>query len=92
MNCCDANGNCDQGRNCPVRAARMSGGVGLPPVDEAAAQQHGLRGWELISFWAMVCLSTVATAVWVVGLAGLYDERLGLYLSDLLWALLTRLG
>lgn len=22
MNCCDANGNCNQGRNCPVRIAR----------------------------------------------------------------------
>lgn len=25
MNCCDANGNCNQGRDCPVRAARNSG-------------------------------------------------------------------
>ena len=22
MNCCDANGNCNQGRDCPVRAER----------------------------------------------------------------------
>jgi len=23
MNCCDANGNCTQGRNCPIRRQRM---------------------------------------------------------------------
>jgi len=23
MNCCDANGNCNQGRNCPVRQQRI---------------------------------------------------------------------
>ena len=24
MNCCDANGNCNQGRDCPVRKERMN--------------------------------------------------------------------
>ena len=34
MNCCDANGNCTQGRNCPIRKQRM----------EAANRAYAERG------------------------------------------------
>jgi len=42
MNCCDANGNCNQGRNCPVRQQRikevndayMNGKPDTNPYDE----------------------------------------------------------
>lgn len=31
MNCCDEYGNCNQGRDCPVRAARNSGVCSTEP-------------------------------------------------------------
>lgn len=34
MNCCDEYGNCNQGRDCPVRAARDSGVCSQEPQIE----------------------------------------------------------
>lgn len=34
MNCCDEYGNCNQGRDCPVRAARDSGVCSPEPQTE----------------------------------------------------------
>ncbi len=33
MNCCDEHGNCNQGRNCPVRRAAAEAQVTQPPLD-----------------------------------------------------------
>jgi hypothetical protein len=35
MNCCDANGNCTQGRDCPVRIERAEQGIPLSRKENA---------------------------------------------------------
>jgi len=54
MNCCDANGTCNQGRDCPVRAER--------------AEQPLSRG-ESLYIYTLIALSAMAYAaviVWVL--------------------------
>ena len=55
MNCCDEAGNCRQGRDCPVRLARMGMAV---PEDNAPSpeqrQRQELRDWLL---WALMKLA-----------------------------------
>lgn len=52
MNCCDEAGNCRQGRDCPVRLARMGMAV---PEDNAPSpeqrQRQELRDWLV---WALL--------------------------------------
>lgn len=53
MNCCDEFGNCNQGRNCPVRVAkigqRMRGADPLPP---------SISGYWLkrLAYWALMAV------------------------------------
>ena len=52
MNCCDEAGNCRQGRDCPVRLARM--GMSVPEDNKPSAEQRQrqeLRDWLL---WALL--------------------------------------
>lgn len=51
MNCCDANGNCNQGRDCPVRAER--------------AEQPLTRG-ESLYIYTIVALGAMAYAAVIV--------------------------
>lgn len=59
MNCCDEAGNCRQGRDCPVRLARMGMAV---PEDNAPSskqrQRQALLDW--LTWFLLVTLLTAA--------------------------------
>jgi hypothetical protein len=48
MNCCDANGNCNQGRDCPVRKAKE-----LLDAEDKPTPADGQLVWIL---WAFIVL------------------------------------
>ena len=64
-NCCDANGNCTQGRNCPIRRQRMEATnkayaehgrvVDTDPYEDTLGTVKALLGWL-----------AVALGMWVV--------------------------
>jgi hypothetical protein len=45
MNCCDANGNCRQGRDCPVRKAKE-----LLDAEDQPTPADGQLVWALVAF------------------------------------------
>ncbi len=61
MNCCDEYGNCNQGRNCPIRVARigqrMKTADPLPP----SSWRDRLRR---LAYWVMMAL--IGLTVWPV--------------------------
>lgn len=67
MNCCDANGNCNQGRDCPVRKRHTdrtaNGAEPTAPLDEI---DDLLTASELAIICAVIAVLTV---VWVTCLA-----------------------
>jgi hypothetical protein len=70
MNCCNANGNCDQGRDCPIRKQRtkeandayMNRSNGLEPdvLDDIAASIKGLIAVIVV----VVTITLIAFAIW----------------------------
>ena len=56
MNCCDANGNCTQGRNCPIRKQRM----------DAANKAYAERGMVVDTDPYTDTLSTVKALISVI--------------------------
>ena len=65
-NCCDANGNCTQGRDCPVRVAPyrpvMRAADPLPP-SIWRAQVKRLAYWVLMGFFGLLWLALVSAIV-----------------------------
>jgi hypothetical protein len=62
MNCCDANGNCSQGRNCPIRKQR------LKEINDAYA--NGYKVDDPIddladTFKALLTMMTLVLGVWI---------------------------
>lgn len=55
MNCCDEAGNCRQGRDCPVRLARM--GMAVPDDDDTPSPEQRQRQ-ELLDWlmWAVIVM------------------------------------
>ncbi len=70
MNCCNANGNCDQGRDCPIRKQRtkeandayINRSNGLEPdvLDDIAASIKGLIALIVV----VVTITLLAFAIW----------------------------
>ena len=66
MNCCNANGQCDQGKDCPVRKQRIK------EVNDAYA--NGFKDAQLndpiddiaYTFKGLLTVMTVVLCVWVV--------------------------
>jgi len=59
MSCCNAKANCDQGRSCPVRAARQ----GMAVYEPTDASPYRLR--DLV--WSAVAVLLVAGIIGVLG-------------------------
>lgn len=60
MNCCDDNGNCNQGRNCPVRVAKVGQrlhGPELLPPSVWRYQFKRLAYWVLMAILGMLWLA-----------------------------------
>lgn len=65
MNCCDEYGDCNQGRDCPVRVARVSRrDYDRDPLPPSKTPRHlrALAKWMLIAIVA----STVATTILII--------------------------
>jgi hypothetical protein len=68
MNCCNANGNCDQGRDCPIRKQRaketndlyISNGLEPDLLDDFAASIKGLIAVIVV----VVGITLLAYAIW----------------------------
>ena len=70
MNCCNANGNCDQGRDCPIRKQRtkeandayINRSNGLEPdvLDDIAASIKGLIAVIVV----VVTITLLAFTIW----------------------------
>ena len=66
MNCCNANGQCDQGKDCPVRKQR------LKEINDAYS--NGFKDAQLNdpiddladTFKGLLTIMTVALGVWIV--------------------------
>ena len=84
MNCCDSFGQCNQGRDCPVRTGRV-----LPhQLAHAAIVQANsctpeggnvwfaepepvdLAGWDVVAIYVAVCLAALVSFATVIGLVG----------------------
>jgi hypothetical protein len=60
MNCCDENGNCNQGRDCPVRVAKVGQklhGPELLPPSVWRYQLKRLAYWVLMAILGMLWLA-----------------------------------
>lgn len=64
MSCCDDFGNCTQGRNCPVRAARE--GMAVPDDEPMLA----LTWVENATLWVVLLLACTVLLTLLGGLAG----------------------
>ena len=68
MNCCDQFGNCNQGRDCPVRVAKyrpvMMAADPLPP-STWRQQIRYLAEWVLIAIVSVVWLALLYILVWL---------------------------
>lgn len=69
MNCCDENGNCNQGCNCPVRVAKVGQRVHGPELLPASVWRYQLKRlayWMLVAilglFWLAFLVACVAHA------------------------------
>jgi len=66
MNCCDDYGNCNQGRNCPIRVARIGRKdytrEPLPPT-VWRRQLKALAYWVLLGLLGWLCFGLVFVAL-----------------------------
>jgi hypothetical protein len=60
-NCCDDYGNCNQGRDCPVRVAKIGKKLHGPEPLRGAGWRHHLKGF---AYWLLMGL--VGIAVWTL--------------------------
>ena len=66
MNCCDEFGNCNQGRNCPVRVAKIGKklhGPELLPTSTWREQLRLLAEWMLLGIVGLVWLAFLMACV-----------------------------
>ena len=84
MNCCDANGNCNQGRDCPARGPNMAFVARIKrstpaPLPETKPEPEPLRisavvKWTVIGLLLVPCVAGPAVLLIMIG------QRLGEWL------------
>lgn len=53
MNCCDENGNCKQGRDCPVRVAKVGQKLHGPELLPPSVWRYQLKR---VAYWVLVSI------------------------------------
>ena len=59
MNCCDELGNCNQGRDCPVRVAKVGKRMHGPQALQSSLWRYWVRR---LAFWLL--LAVLGLTVW----------------------------
>ena len=62
MNCCDEYGNCNQGRDCPVRVARIK--QRYPKYPDGKYMPYLNRHLKKLAYWMLMAL--IGLTVWPV--------------------------
>jgi hypothetical protein len=68
MNCCDENGNCNQGRDCPVRVAKVGQRLHGPELLPASVWRYQLKRlayWVLMAIFGMLWLAFLVACTYV---------------------------
>lgn len=66
MNCCDENGNCNQGQNCPVRVAKIGQKVHGPELLPPSVWRYQLKRvawWFVLGILGMLWLAFLVACV-----------------------------
>lgn len=53
MNCCDENGNCNQGRDCPVRVAKIGQRIPGPDLLPPSVWRYQLKR---LAYWMLMAI------------------------------------
>jgi hypothetical protein len=69
MNCCDEYGNCNQGRDCPVRAARVARIGRKDHAREALPRSLSRVYLHHLAKWMLVFIAVLFAAALVMGIA-----------------------
>jgi hypothetical protein len=65
MNCCDEYGNCNQGRNCPVRVARVKSRTPKHPAPLRREISHVYL--RHLAKWMLIVIAVLLVSAAVVG-------------------------
>lgn len=65
MTCC--NNNCNQGRNCPKRTAKV--GKRYPSTTQYVTRSRWRDRLEPVTIWGLVCLASLLVFTVIVGVA-----------------------
>ena len=71
MNCCDANGHCNQGRDCPVRLARIARFPFAPGTIDTGEVPLTWGGLRLALLLVAACAALAAMLGFAAGYLGL---------------------
>lgn len=64
MNCCDEYGECRQGRDCPIRVAK----IGRKDHAKAALPHSPWRAYlKHLAKWMLICIAVLFAAAFTVG-------------------------
>lgn len=67
MNCCDEYGNCNQGRDCPIRAERVAR-IGRKDYDrEPLPESRWRRHLRPLAKWMLICIAVLFAAAIATG-------------------------
>lgn len=61
MNCCDAYGNCNQGRDCPVRVARIGQKMQAADLLPASTWRYKVK---CLAYWMLMAI--LGLTIWPV--------------------------
>ena len=65
MNCCDEYGNCNQGRDCPARVAKVGRKDYAHEALPTSAAPHYLKH---LAKWMLICIAALFAAALFVGI------------------------